>query len=201
MTMMRNDQAAPETGVAASPWAAVRRRDRALVAACLAGDEAAWCELWQRYGPLVKAVARRAGCDDEEARAGRPGGGGGAVPGRGRPNPPPTRGGGRAALARFQARDVVRQRRPSEELLETTALATGDQHEELARAQAQAGVHQALLAVDERCRRLIVRLDLKEPTDTYAAVAADEGLATSSLGPIRRRCLERLRKILEQVSR
>ena len=192
MTMMRNDQAAPETGVAASPWAAVRRRDRALVAACLAGDEAAWCELWQRYGPLVKAVARRAGCDDEEARDVLQRVGLVALQGLGRLNDPAKLGGWLAAVARFQARDVVRQRRPSEELLETTALATGDQHEALARA---------LLAVDERCRRLIVRLDLKEPTDTYAAVAADEGLATSSLGPIRRRCLERLRKILEQVSR
>ena len=49
-------------------WADKRRRDRELVEGCLRGDEGEWVEVWQRYGPLVKSVARRVGCDGEEAR-------------------------------------------------------------------------------------------------------------------------------------
>ena len=55
-------------GPANRDWKTERARDTALVAACLRGDEEAWTAVWHRYAPLVKAVARRTGCDAEEAR-------------------------------------------------------------------------------------------------------------------------------------
>jgi len=44
-------------------------------------------------------------------------------------------------------------------------------------------------------------LVLKEPPDSYEVVAAAEGLSASSIGPIRRRCMQRLRKSVEKLSR
>lgn len=193
--MSPNDS--PET----AKWSQVRRRDRRLVEACLNGDEDAWAEVWQRYGPLVKAVARRTGCDDEETRDILQRVALVAFTGLARLEDGGKLGGWLASVARFQALEVIRQRRPAEELFESTAVIAAEHHDALERTQLQARVHQTLLAVDERCQRLIRRLDLKDPPDTYAQVAADEGLSPTSLGPIRRRCLNRLRKILEGVSR
>jgi hypothetical protein len=47
---------------------------------------------------------------------------------------------------------------------------------------------------------LIQRLDLKDPPDSYRQVAETENLAPSSIGPVRRRCLRRLKKIIETLS-
>ena len=61
-------------------------------------------------------------------------------------------------------------------------------------------LRRALLELDERCRRLIHSLDVADPPVSYRNVAEAEGLAPSSIGPIRRRCLKRLGKIVEKLS-
>ena len=61
-------------------------------------------------------------------------------------------------------------------------------------------LRRAMLELDDRCQRLIRRLDLEEPPATYQQVAESEGLSPTSVGPIRTRCLRRLRKIVESLS-
>lgn len=177
-----------------------RASDRRLVASCRKGDEAAWLELWTRYGPLVKAVARRAGCDTEEARDVLQRVGLVAVQGLDRLRDPEKLGGWLAGTARYQALEVIRRRSRGEELFPASAVHEPDPAHALQHERDLVDLRRALLALDERCRRLISRLDLKEPPDSYNDAAAAEGLAPSSIGPIRRRCLRRLKKIIERLS-
>ena len=57
-------------------------------------------------------------------------------------------------------------------------------------------LREALIAVPERCRELIHMLFFEDFPRPYPEVAASLGIATGSVGFIRRRCLDRLRKFL-----
>jgi RNA polymerase sigma factor (sigma-70 family) len=60
-------------------------------------------------------------------------------------------------------------------------------------------LREALSELAPRCRQLIHMLFFEKPVRPYQEVAASLGLATGSIGFIRRRCLELLRKRLEKV--
>lgn len=179
---------------------AVRVRDRKLVASCLKGDEEAWAELWLQYGPVVKAVARRAGCDTEEARDVLQRVALVALQSLDKVRDPARLAGWLAGTARYQAFEVIRLRRPAEQLFPGSAFYEPAPEEVIQRDRDLAVLRVAFEALDTRCRRLIRSLDLEEPPASYRDVAEAEGLAPSSVGPIRRRCLQRLGKIVERMS-
>ncbi|NOZ93694.1 MAG: sigma-70 family RNA polymerase sigma factor [Acidobacteria bacterium] len=181
-------------------WTAIRKRDRQVVARCLQGDEEAWAELWKTYGPLVKVTARRAGCDEEECRDVLQRVALIALQNLERLREPAKLPAWLAGVARFQALELRRKHRQTEELQPWSAVTEHDPGADLDRKHQLTVLHQAMLALDARCRRLIRRLDLKDPKDSYKEVAQDEGLSPASIGPIRRRCLERLRKIFTSLS-
>lgn len=174
--------------------------DRTLVNRCLEGDEEAWVELWTRYGPIVKAVARRVGCDTEEAKDVLQRVALAALQGLDGLRDPEKLGGWLAGTARYQAYEVIRRRRPAEQLFPGSAIHEPDPEESIQRDRDVVILRRALLELDERCRRLIQQLDLVDPPVSYRDVAEAEGLTPSSVGPIRRRCLNRLRKIVEKLS-
>jgi len=180
---------------------AARARDRSLVASCLKGDEDAWVELWTRYGPVVKAVARRVGCDAEEAKDVLQLVGMAALQGLDRLRDPAKLGGWLAGTARYQALAVIRRRGRAGELHASHPSGDPAPEEAYQRDQELFILRRAMVDLDERCRRLIRRLELKEPPDSYQQAAEAEGLAPSSIGPIRRRCLKRLKKIIVGLSR
>ncbi len=187
--------------MARTDWEAVNRRDRRVVERCLAGDEAAWMELWERYGPMVKAVARRAGCTADEAddvlqRVALV-----ALEGLSDLRDPGRLAGWLAGVARFQALAVVRQRRRSAELDPAMPAPSGGVHERLETEQELATLRKAMLALDERCRRIVRALYLDDPPASYREVAEREGLSPTSIGPIRGRCLARLKKVILGLSR
>jgi len=181
--------------------AAERWRDRRIVAACLKGDEDSWAELWMRYGPVVKAVARRVGCDAEEAKDVLQLVGMAALQGLDRLRDPAKLGGWLAGTARYQALAVIRRRGRTGELHASHPSADPTPEAALERDQELFILRRAMVDLDQRCRRLIHMLDLKEPPDSYQQAAEAEGLAPSSIGPIRRRCLRRLKKIITGLSR
>jgi len=181
--------------------AAERQRDRRIVAACLKGDEDAWAELWKRYGPVVKTVARRVGCDAEEAKDVLQLVGMAALQGLDRLRDPEKLGGWLAGTARYQALAVIRRRGRTAELHTSHPSNDTAPEDALQRDQELFILRRAMVDLDQRCRRLIRTLDLTEPPDSYQQVAKAEGLAPSSIGPIRRRCLRRLKKIIERLSR
>lgn len=57
----------------------------------------------------------------------------------------------------------------------------------------------ALGALNERCRRLVAMLFFESPPRPYQEVAKALTLATGSIGFIRARCLEKMRKKLEEI--
>ena len=180
--------------------AAEATADRRLVKRCLKGDEDAWVELWTRYGPVVKAVARRVGCDAEEARDVLQRVGMAALQGLDSLRDPDKLGGWLAGTARYQALEVIRRRHPAEQLFPSSATHEPDPEHAIQRDRDVVMLRRAVLQLDKRCRRLVQSLDLQDSPKSYQEVAEAEGLAPSSIGPIRRRCLNRLRKIMEKLS-
>ena len=69
----------------------------------------------------------------------------------------------------------------------------------LKEAEEEQILRDALLSIPPRCRELIRMLFFEEPARPYDEIASELGLATGSIGFIRQRCLERLRKRLTEA--
>jgi len=66
--------------------------------------------------------------------------------------------------------------------------------EEIERAQ---DIREAIGALPERCRELVLRLFVDDPPLPYAEIARTLGLAEGSIGALRGRCLDRLKHEIE----
>lgn len=66
-------------------------------------------------------------------------------------------------------------------------------------AEEEQGLRNAISDLPPRCRQLIQMLFFEEPPRPYEQLAAELGLSTGSIGFIRQRCLERLRKRLTET--
>ncbi len=162
------------------------------------GDQEAWNEIIERYAPLVWAICLRYQLDRQdiddvgqsvwlllvehigtlrEAAA---------LPGW---------------LATTTRRECLRVLRagsrqdhaglPSEEQMPGDPAATVDQ--ELIEAERNAALRAALAELPDRCRKLLSML-ISDPPPAYAEISAALGIAVGSIGPIRARCLDRLRR-------
>ncbi len=69
----------------------------------------------------------------------------------------------------------------------------------LKQAEEEQALRQAMSDLPPRCRQLINMLFFEEPARPYQQLAAELGLSTGSIGFIRQRCLERLRKRLHEA--
>lgn len=97
-------------------------------------------------------------------------------------------------------RQQVRDRTPEAAAAADPAGPAEQNPEELLQeAMREQMLRQALCEASPRCRELIRMLFYEHPARPYPEVAASLGLAVGSVGFVRRRCLERLRKYLEQV--
>jgi RNA polymerase sigma factor (sigma-70 family) len=68
--------------------------------------------------------------------------------------------------------------------------------EHLLRLEEQHKVAIAVAALEERCRKLLTLLFYRPDPASYAEVAATLGIPEGSIGPLRARCLQKLRRIL-----
>jgi RNA polymerase sigma factor (sigma-70 family) len=173
------------------------RTDRDLVAACRKGEARAWHELVRRYRRLVYGIPRLFGLQPADAdevfqltfaslhRS-------------------------LSALKqpeRLEAWLVTTAKRNSLQLVRgerrrtAVTISAGrepeqdtvpDPAQELDRHRREDRVRRALEAVGEPCRSLIAAL-FQDPPPPYREVAGRLGLAIGSLGPMRARCLDRLR--------
>jgi RNA polymerase sigma factor (sigma-70 family) len=71
----------------------------------------------------------------------------------------------------------------------------------LREADEEQGLREVISELPPRCRELVRMLFYEEPARPYQEIAATLGIATGSIGFIRQRCLERLRKRLLDVGR
>lgn len=71
--------------------------------------------------------------------------------------------------------------------------------EEVIALERQAILEVALEHLDSRCAALLRALFFEPENKSYKQIAKDLGVAANTLGPLRSRCLERLRKVLEEL--
>jgi RNA polymerase sigma factor (sigma-70 family) len=174
--------------------------DAALVARCVGGDSGAWTRLVERHGPVVWAVARRAGlCADDEAdvfqNAWRV-----AVEELPRLREPAAFAGWIARIARHQTMRMRRgyaiarrsmphvAREDVDERLPDAALAEFDDRRKVA---------DAVKRIGRKCQDLLQALYYEDPQPAYAEIAERLEMRVGSIGPTRARCLEKLEKEME----
>ena len=166
--------------------------DLELLNACRAGDQDAWGLLVERYERLVFSVALRNGVTREEAAditqmtfiallesIGR------------------LREDQRVAswLMSVARRLAWRQRRRSER--EGRLIEQMDQPEDpLTAWERVAVIHEGLQQLGQACRDLLIALYFDPSAPSYAMVAERLGRSIGGIGPMRARCLQRLRALL-----
>jgi RNA polymerase sigma factor (sigma-70 family) len=69
----------------------------------------------------------------------------------------------------------------------------------IAEAEREQALREAISGLSTRCRRLVGMLFFETPARPYRAVAQNLGIAVGSIGFIRQRCLEKLRKAVEKL--
>lgn len=177
--------------------------DEKLVRACVAGDGEAWEALLQKYKRLIYAIPFRYGASDGDA----------AdifqlvcldlyqeLPRLRKIDSL------RSWLMTVAARHSLKwKRRRAKQSGEDVDLSLHADPESGAHAEALAAlertqmVGEAIERLSPRCATLIRRLFLDDPPMPYDELAKELGLATGSIGFNRGRCLEKLRKTLEEM--
>jgi RNA polymerase sigma factor (sigma-70 family) len=172
--------------------------DSALIDACLQGDEQAWQELLNRYYKLIYAVPLRFGFEQsvadevfqevclillEKLHTLR-------------------------IASHFKAWLVTTTRRvclqrlrsqrnnPATELTEQLLITQCSIEQQFLLTEQQQLLHQALSCLDERCQYLLWALFFEQPTPAYGELADQLAVPLGSIGPMRSRCLEKLRTVL-----
>lgn len=185
---------------------AVERTDEALVLACRRGDATAWEALVARYRRLIYSIPRRAGLGEEGAADVFQQVFATLLEHLDRIEQPARIGAWLVTTARRETWRVSRQgravQRPPDDA-EAGEIAEqlpdeGPLPEELVlRLEEQHRVRGAVDRLDERCRTLITMLFYRPAPPAYAAIALSLGTSEGSIGPTRARCLQKLRRLLE----
>jgi RNA polymerase sigma factor (sigma-70 family) len=169
----------------------------ALVARAGAGDEGAWNEIVDRYAPLVWSVCRQFRLSGEDS----------ADVGQsvwlllvehiGSLRDPAALPGWLATTTRRECLRTVRAegRRGRASLPDDSQLPAGAGGVEdlIFAAERDAALRAALAELPRRCRELLSML-ASDPPLGYAEIGTALGMAVGSVGPIRARCLEKLRR-------
>jgi RNA polymerase sigma factor (sigma-70 family) len=174
--------------------------DPELIRACRAGDQAAWELLIARYQRLVFTVPLRFGLSEEEA--------GDIFQGTclrlyehlDSLREPERIGAWLARTAHRLSLDYLQARRPADPDGEATLLTlpapAASAEDVLLLLEEQQRIRNAVDRLPDRCRELLLHLVYDPSHPSYAEVARRLGLPLGSVGPIRQRCFERLRRLL-----
>lgn len=175
--------------------------DAVLLRACRTGDASAWEQLLDRYERLVYSIARNTGLSPEDAADITQVTFGYLLQGLDRMS---DEGNLRAWLAtvakRHSRRLLVRQLRYQSAEIDEEVIGglkpDSERMDGIERWELAEWLRSGLARLDERCRLLVRRLYFDPTEPSYADVAASLGIAEGSVGPIRARCLKRLREML-----
>lgn len=168
--------------------------NQALVLACRLGDQGAWDAIVDRYERLVWAVALGEGLNADQAADVAQECFGALVRSLDDLAEPERVGSWLMTVARrqsWQLRNALAQ--PHAEITDRDNVAD-DNTAELAHAL---WVYEAVERLDDPCRTLVQALFFDPDEPSYSEVAVRLGRPLGSIGPLRARCLERLRSILE----
>ena len=181
--------------------------DEALILACRNGDATAWEALVDRYQRLVFSIARHAGLDHDQATDVFQRVFARLVEYLGQIEQPAYIGAWLATTARHEAWRFSRHERMARVASLDSAVSIEPVADKallpealILRLEEQQQVRTALAALDERCRRLLTLLFYRADTAPYAEIAATLVMREGSVGPTRARCLQKLRRILNDLN-
>jgi len=180
---------------------------RQLVAACRRSSPEAWQQVLDRYGRLIYAICVRSGLDSQDTEEVFQRTWIAVVEGVHRISKPSSLGSWIAGVTRNQIRQYFtekqRNRRYSSlevnDISKAEESATTDAEQELLACESNEALYLSLAELDDRCRSLLQLLFLEDPAPDYREISRRTGLAIGSIGPIRSRCLTRLRKIFTRL--
>ncbi len=177
--------------------------DARLVRECLNGDEEAWSTLIDKYKKLIFSIPVKYGFSSDEANdvfqsvclellS--------ELPKLRKPKALPKWLMQVASHKCFHRKRQQQRNAAPEEAEELPEQAVSPQIEGILReAEEEQTLREALLTLAPRCRQLVEMLFFEEPARPYKDVAASLGIAEGSIGFIRQRCLEQLRKQLAEA--
>lgn len=175
------------------------RSDSDIWADVMSGHAAAWAELVKKYEALVYTVPLRAGLSQMEMADCFQQTWVQLYTHRERIQDPSRLSAWLVTTAKREALRVRRRARMEQTDFDfTTEADDEDRHPDrlLEQLELQTNLQVAIGQIDERCQKLL-RLLFFSPQDTsYEAVARALNISSNALGPARRRCLERLKKVL-----
>ncbi|MER6710286.1 sigma-70 family RNA polymerase sigma factor [Streptomyces sp. NPDC000877] len=178
-----------------------------LVQAAADGDAAAWKALVEGLSPLVWSVVRAHRLSDADAHEVYQTAWFRFAQYLGRIREPDKAGAWLASTARHECLKVIRSSRrltltDDPQLLDRVSEAGTpeqsllDSEEAAAQSERVRRLWQEFEELGERCRQLL-RVLMATPPPSYQDVSAALGIAVGSIGPLRQRCLRRLRARLE----
>jgi RNA polymerase sigma factor (sigma-70 family) len=163
------------------------------------GDQLAWDALVERYAPLVWSICRRYGLDRADAEdvgqtvwlrlVGQ----------LGKLRDPAAIPGWLATTTRrecCQARRAAGGQRATAWVLDAEDIPDSQGvsvEQDLLTAERHAALREAFTSLSPSCQRLMALL-VEDPPMPYAQISARLGIPVGSIGPARRRCLEKLRR-------
>ena len=179
--------------------------DRELLIACCEGDESAWEVLVERYQRLIYAIPRRAGLNEDQASEVFQEVFATLLQKLNDITEPDRLHAWLVTTARrktWRLMSKERLLRPStdeERDEELTAVVDNAPlpDETLVRLEEQHRIRTALLALDERCQKLLTLLYYRPEPPSYAEIAEAFGTSEGSIGPTRARCLKKMLQLLK----
>ncbi|MGN6780300.1 MAG: RNA polymerase sigma factor [Marmoricola sp.] len=168
--------------------------DAALLDRCREGDASAWDEIVRRYERLTFSVALRNGLSREDAADITQIAFVSLYDSLGRLREDERLASWLMTVARRQSwrvRNAARRLSPLEHAPEET-------DDPLADWETATVLHDALADLGDPCRELLVALYFEAEEPSYAEIADRMGRAIGGIGPMRGRCLAKLRQIMEE---
>jgi RNA polymerase sigma factor (sigma-70 family) len=171
----------------------------ALVRRAAAGDQAAWDQIVDRYAQLVWSICIRFGLSGEDIDDVGQSVWLLLVQGIGSLREPAALPGWLAKTTKNECLRVLRVANrhahaglPSEDqmLVDPDAVVID---EEILRAERDAALRSAFAELPPRCRELLSML-MRDPPSRYEDISATLGIPMGTIGPVRARCLDRLRR-------
>jgi RNA polymerase sigma factor (sigma-70 family) len=176
------------------------REDEMLIQQCLNGEQEAWSKLIRKYAKLIFSIPIKRGLGEEDAADIFQSVCLSLLASLGSLREPRSL----AAwliqtTARACNRVQVHQKKWRTMEVERDSAATDDVPDEtLAQLEREQLLREAVNELSPECRKLIELLFFKDPPIPYETAAAQLGLAKGSIGATRMRCLEKLRRSLDE---
>ena len=182
---------------------ASRGRDEAVVTGLVArarnGERQAWDALVERYAPLIWSICRRYRLEAADAEDAAQNVWLKLVDQLDSLRDPAALPAWLATTARRECGRILRTaRRPRDAGHALAAGVTPDNHaqaaeQDLLAAERHAALREAFGQLPRGCQQLLVPL-IEDPALSYAEISASLGVPVGSIGPSRRRCLDKLRR-------